>query len=456
MRRALPALPVLLAAAILTPGAAAAGEGGIEIPAARIGDRWRVTVLGDAYELSIEERTTALDRWGRSLDAFAVRVDGFHPLELESKDVTRHTMYLDAASGTQVADVAEYVFGGSGGVTSQPAAYSAYETNDPDGWPGWVQSGGLLAGRTLTPSDVVEVPFVMTNASGAGTIALAIEEAAPEGAARCARATGETFFPSFTYWNTDGYQRSSLTVGLDITACDDAPYARRTEVTYSGAFNHSVAFAIEWFTPGSGEAAGAEAYEQPGHQVTGAAVPFGGRLRDGGAVSVPSVEDAQDAAALAPGLAAWRLTNPAGYLVEAELLLGGYQGLPPEADRWRLVYAAPGGAAHSVEVAMRGPVPVAVDVPVAEAYPAAVPSLASWPAEIASLAGVVESWRRIAGPGARLEGLRWQPVLDDHWYVIGGVGITCDGAPCGDLYGEIAIEVATGALGTGEHPLPAS
>ena len=33
------------------------------------------------------------------------------------------------------------------------------------------------------------------------------------------------------------------------------------------------------------------------------------------------------------------------------------------------------------------------------------------------------------------------------------VAWTCDGEDCGDLYGEISIDVTTGAVGTGEHPL---
>jgi hypothetical protein len=446
------AVTAVMMGAVLAPSPAAAEGEPLIVPPSRIGDRWRVEVLGDGYELAVSERTTAIDRWGRTLDAFAVSVDGFHPVSLESKQMTAHTMYLDAASGTQIADVTAYVFGGTGGVTSGPAAYSAYETNDPDGWPGWVQAGGLLAGRTLTPGGTVTVPLVMTNSRGASSITLSVEEAGMREGARCVIASGATHFPTYTYWNSDGYQRSSISVGLEVTQCDDVPYALSTEVTYSGTASHSVRFTRAGYSVGAGAALGTAPYVEPEHHVAAPPAPFGGRLGDGGASGLPSVEAAQDAAALAPGLAAWRLANPAGYLVEAELLLGTYQGSPEQADRWRLVYAAPGGASHAVEVTTRTPVPVPVDLPSADPYPATVPPLASWPAEVATLGGVVSAWRRVAGQ-ADLEAIHWQPLLDGNWYLTGGVGITCDGAPCGDLYGELAVDHRTGALGTGEHPL---
>lgn len=446
-------LVLALALTVGASSAAAASPHGepLAVPAARVGDRWRVAVGQDAWELTVEGRSLATDRWGRELDAFTVFVDGFHPVAFESKQLTRHVMYIDAASGAQVADVAEYVFGGSGGVSSDPAAYSVYEPNDPDGWPGWVAAGGALAGRSLSPGGTVEVPFVMTNTRGASSVVLRIEEAPPQDGARCVLASGTTSFPLYTYWNTDGYHRASLTVGLDSTHCAGSPYASRTRISYSGLFEHSVEFTIEPLVRGDGEAVGARAYSEPTHHVAAPPVPFDGSLLDGGPVEVPSVEAAQDAAALSPGLLAWRLANPGGYLVEAELLTAELEGLP--SDRWRLVYAAPGGSAHEVQVVMGAPVPVPVDVPVAEPYPATVPPLVAWPDQVASLAGALAAWRAVAGPEARLAGVRWQPLLDENWYVTGGVTILCDGADCGDLYGEIAIDVRTAAVGTGEHPV---
>lgn len=448
-------LLLALALTVTSSSTAAASPLGepLAVPAARVGDRWKVAFGEAAWELTVEGRSPASDRWGRHLDAFAISVEGFHPVASESKQVTRHVMYVDPTSGTQVADVAEYVFGGTGGVSSDPAAYSVYEPNDPDGWPGWVAAGGALAGRVLTPGETVEVPFVMTNSRGASSIRLGIEEAPANDGERCVLASGTTPFPLYTYWGTDGYQRSSLSVGLELTQCAGSPYASHTRITYSGTFEHSVEFTIEHLDGGDGEAIGAGPYEEPTHHVAAPPVSFGGSLLDGGQNELPSIEAAQDAAALSPGLLAWRLAHPDGYLVEAELLTAELQRLPEGTDRWRLVYAEPSGAAHEVQVTTGSPVPIPVDVPRPNGYPSAVPHLTAWPGQVASLAGALGAWRTVAGPDARLVGVRWQPLLDENWYMTGGVNILCDGAGCGDLYGEIAVDVRTAALGTGEHPI---
>jgi hypothetical protein len=448
-------LPAAFLVASGLPAHAVDDPPGVHVPPARVGDAWRVEIGEEfGYDLRVEGRATARDRFGRLLDAFAVSVDGFHPLATESKEVTRHTLYVDAASGTQVADVAEYVFGG-GTVTSQPAAYAAYEPNDPDGWPGWVQTGGLLAGRHLVPGQPVSVPFVMTSTRGADRIELTVEEAPPRDGAACVRAWGRTDFPTYTYWTSDGYQRGWIGVALDATYCEDAPYAVRNEVRYFGAFEpFGVTWDLAWYAAGAGEAVGTGAYAEPAHSVLGSPVPFDGSLRDGGALPFPGVEWAQEAAGLAPGLLAWRLVHPDGYLVEAEYLAPETAGLAAGTHRWRLVYASPSGDHHQVTVSRQGEVGLPLDEPQVGAYPAPVPPLSSMPAQVVSPAGALAAWQAISAGGGRLVAMRWQPLLDYRWYVQGGVDVYCDGAECGDLYMEIPFDYETGAAGTGEAPLP--
>ncbi|HVM11353.1 MAG TPA: hypothetical protein VM638_02595, partial [Actinomycetota bacterium] len=129
-------------------------------------------------------------------------------------------------------------------------------------------------------------------------------------------------------------------------------------------------------------------------------------------------------------------------------------GMTAGTFRWRLVYAAPGGAQHQVVTTEAAGQVVAVDRPSVGDYPAPVPPLAEMPSEVVSPAGAVAAWRAIAGPRAWLTGLRWQPLLDDRWYVMGGVEARCGGTPCGTLFMQMPFDHDTGAAGTGEFPLP--
>jgi hypothetical protein len=194
--------------------------------------------------------------------------------------------------------------------------------------------------------------------------------------------------------------------------------------------------------------------------VVAATAPFDGSLRDGGPLPIWSLEAAQKTAAdLAPGLLAWRAATPQGYLVEAEYTrpedeAGAIAGAG--AEQWRLVFAAPSGSQHAVLAQLRLGVPVAVDLPQAEAYPATVPPLESQPDEVLSAAGAIAAWQQHVGSTAVPTGLRWTPLLNDRWYVLGEVLAMCGADGCQGTVGmEMPFRYDSGAAETGEHPLSA-
>ena len=164
---------------------------------------------------------------------------------------------------------------------------------------------------------------------------------------------------------------------------------------------------------------------------------------------------------LAPGLAAWRVAHPAAYLVEAEYIParldepGATAGVG--ADRWRLTYAAPAGAQHQVSVEQRAGAAVPIDLPQATTYPVPVPPLATWPQEVVTPAGAIASWRQLAGAGARLNGLKWQPLLDHRWHVLSELPFDCPEDPCSTALSglDLMFDVVTGATQEGLHPVGA-
>jgi hypothetical protein len=459
-----PLVPTLVAVLAISASPADAAGSVLEVPPARVGDAWAVLAVQGAYrfDLRIEERTSALDRWGVERDAFPVSVDGFHPLQWLSMTVTGHHLYIDAASGTQIADVGVGFLDFGPPSISQPGAYSAFNPNDLDAWPGWALAGGLLAGRELAVGETVEVPVVQTRSHGNDRLTLTIEEAPDQGSVPCVRAVGTAIFPRyFAYQDGVGYDRGELRAALDILQCEDSPYAARTDVTYSGALTHSVDVIRDGFTPGAGEVLGVGPFQEPDRHVQAAPVPFDGALRDGGPLQIWSLEEAQEAAGEAPGLIAWRVLHPDGYLVEAAYIPAAQDeqalnALGLAGERWSLTFAEPSGDQHRVETSTRGGVVTAVDMPQAEGYPNPVPPLSAWPAQVASPSGVIASWRSLAGPGARLSGLRWEPLLDRRWHVVSELDFDCQQEPCGTAVSglDMTFDHETGAAAEGLHPVP--
>jgi hypothetical protein len=445
----------LLAISLVSPAAAAEPEH-LQIPQPRIGDLWTIEAEGITWELRAAEVSTAVDRLGREREAMIVEVEGPHPISGELKEVAGHTIAVDASSGVSIADVTAWEFTGD----SEPGAYSSYEPNNPDGWPGWVIGGGLLTGRELIPGETIEVTFVMSSTRGADTIALTVEEAEPGPWGSCARASGGVHFPTWITWNGE-YQRRSLDIDVDTLVCDGSPYAIETELSYrSGEFAWAARSELVSLEAGQGEPAVTPgAYSEPARHAVATTAPFDGALRDGGPLPIWSLEQAQETAAdLAPGLLAWRALNPQGYLVEAEYTraeeeAGAIAGVG--AEQWRLVFAAPSGSQHAVLAQRRGGVPVAVDLPQAEVYPATVPPLASHPDELLSAAGAIAAWRQHAGATAVPTGLRWTPLLNDRWYVLGLVRGMCGPDGCqATVWMEMPFRYDSGAAETGEHPVP--
>lgn len=436
----------------------------LEVPPARVGDAWSLDVASGLYlyDLEVEGRTAALDRWGGERDAFAVRVEGFNPLTFISMTVTGHRIYVDATSGTQVADVAVGVLDFGPSAVSKPGAYSAFSPNDPDGWPGWTLAGGVLAGRRLVPGESVEVPLVVTRTRGNDRIVLEIEEAPNMGGARCVRAVGAAVYPHYIgYQDGVGYDRGEVRVTLDALECEDSPYAARTVLTFEGSFEHSVEVVRTGFQRGEGDAIGTGPYQEADQHVLASPLPFDGSLRDGGPLELFGVEEAQDAAAAAPGLAAWRLLHPDAYLVEADYAAVHRDDqtlvtLGLAAEQWRLTYAAPSGSQHQVVIRRREGAVTTLDMPQVEPYPADVPPLATWPAEMVPPAGAIAAWRSLAGPEARLGELRWEPLLDHRWHVVSELPMDCEQEPCGTAVTglDMMFDVETGAATEGLHPMP--
>ena len=465
MRRACTlSIPGLLLAALLSPAAlSASAQEVLEVPPARVGDAWSVDALGGVYrwDLEVEGEAIAPDRWGREREVFSVAVDGFHPIQFVGMRPTDHRIYVDAASGTQVAEVGTGVLDLGPPAISEPGAYSAFSPNDIDAWPGWVLAGGLLAGRRLVVGETIELPMVVTRSHGNERIVLGIEDAPDEGGARCVRASGTAVYPTYVaYQDGVGYDRGELTAELTILQCDDAPYARRVDVAYGGALTHTADVVRTAISRGAGEPIGTSPFEEE-DRYGGPVVPFDGTLRDGGPLPMMGLEEAQAAAADAPGLTAWRLAHPGGYLVQADYL-------PPERDelalvtlgvegeRWLLTHADPSGAQHVVEVARREGLLMALDRPQAEAYPSPVPPLEEWPAEVVPPAGAIAAWRGLAGQEARLVDLHWHPLLDRRWHVGSELDLDCADPPCGVAVTGLVMtfHIETGAALEGLHPVP--
>jgi len=300
----------------------------------------------------------------------------------------------------------------------------------------------------------------VTRTRGNDRITLGIEEIAPSGGARCVRASGTATYPRYLA-SQDGawVDRGEMRVTLDITHCDDSPYASRVRNTYAGAVEHSVMAERLDLSRGTGEAIPVGTLDEPAAHLLAAPRPFDGSLRDGGPLEIFGIEAAQEAAALAPGLLGWRLANPAGYLVEAAYTParldepGATAGAG--ADRWRLTYAAPSGAQHQVSVERRADVAVPVDLPQALAYPRPVPALASWPQQVMTPAGAIAAWRQLAGPDAPLNGLSWQPLLSHRWHVLSELRFDCEQEPCATALSglDMMFDVASGAAEEGLHPV---
>lgn len=431
----------------LTAAPAAAVEEPVRVPPARVGDAWTIDAAGIPYSLAATDIAPTVDRLGRERDALLVEVDGWHPITTELKTVTSHTIAVDAASSVAISEVVAWEFAEG----SEPGAYASYEPNNPDGWPGWVLAGGLLAGRELAPGDEVEVPLVMTSTRQVERISLAITQAPAGPWGRCVRAAGTVSYPSWVTWTGGEYQHRSLELELTTVACEGVAYAVSTDLAFSfeggGWSAHVDLLEAE---AGTGEAIAAGPFDEPAAHVLAARAPFDGDLPDGGPLEVWSLEEAQDAAALAPGLLAWRLLHPDGYLVEAHATPAGAQA----ADEWRLAYAAPGGDQHVVLAERVGGVAAAVDVPQTEAYPHPVPALSAWPPAVLTPADALAIWRQRAGTEAELVSLRWEPLLNHAWHVVGSLDASC-GENCAATVGvQIAFRYDTGAAETGEHPLP--
>ena len=81
----------------LAPPAAAVPEP-IQIPLARVGDRWSVDIANAdlRYDLEVTPLGDAIDRWGRRRQTYPVRVEGFSPLSFIWMRVTRHRGEGDA------------------------------------------------------------------------------------------------------------------------------------------------------------------------------------------------------------------------------------------------------------------------------------------------------------------------------------------------------------------------
>ncbi|MGH2711737.1 MAG: hypothetical protein ACRDH9_11100 [Actinomycetota bacterium] len=449
-------LGYLLAASLASPAAAAESDT-VQIPAPRIGDAWTIDAEGMSWDLRATEMGTAVDRLGREREAMIVDVEGPHPISGELKEVTRHTIAVDASSGVSIADLTAWEFSGD----SEPGAYSSYEPNNPDGWPGWVIGGGLLTGRELAVGDTVEVTFVMTSTRGADTLALQVEEAEPGPWGRCVRASGRIHYPTWITWTGGEYHRRSLDVAVDTLVCEGSPYAIETELSSeSGDLAWAAGTELVSFEAGQGEPAVMPGqYSEPARHAVGATAPFDGALRDGGPLPIWSLEGAQETAAeLAPGLLAWRAANPDGYLVEAEYTrpedeAGAVAGVG--AEQWRLVFAAPSGSQHAVLAQLRLGVATAVDLPQGQAYPATVPPLASHPDEVMTAAGAIAAWRQHSGSSAVPTGLRWTPLHNDRWFVLGEVRGLCTEDGCQATIGmEMPFRYDSGAAETGEHPVP--
>lgn len=452
LRAALAALAGLILPAALPSLPASAGHAPVAVPAARVGDAWTVVSDGLTWDLRATEMGAAVGALGQERQALLVDVAGPHPITGELKEVTRHTIAVDAASATAIADVTAWEFAGD----SEPGAYASYEPNNPDGWPGWVLAGGLLTGRTLAAGDVVRVPLVMTGTSGATTIELRVGAAETGSWGRCAPVAGSLRYPEYLTWDGSRYQSVPLEVDVDTTVCEGSPYAARTRVEFTtDSATWETVVDLRTMTRGSGAAVVAGPFVPPPRHLTAVSAPFAGVLRDGGPLPVWSVEEAQAAADGAPGLRAWRVLHPGGYLVEAHFAGPGDAGALAEAaaDQWRLTYAAPGGAQHTVLV-QRRQVPVAVDQPEAGDYPHPVPALASWPEEILTAAGAVAAWQQHSGFAAVATALRWEPLRNARWHVTGSVAGSC-GEGCAATVGmEMPYRFDTGAAQTGEHPMP--
>ncbi|HYH27455.1 MAG TPA: hypothetical protein VEA19_01620, partial [Actinomycetota bacterium] len=363
-------LLILVALVPSSSYAAAAETDVIRIPPARAGDAWSIEVEGLRFDLEAGEMGRAVDRRGREREALIVDIRGPHPVSLEGKEVTRHTLAVDAESGVAIADVAAWEFAGD----SEPAAYSSFEPNNPDGWPGWVAGGGLLAGRPLEPGSTVEVPFVMTWSRGAERIVLDVEAAPPIDGAACASAGGSIHYPTWITWLDGGYVQRSLDVEVSMVVCEDSPYARTVELAFRSGTN-------EWgsrservdFRAGAGAAvAAADHVEPPRGIVSPGFATFGGKMPDGGALPLWSLDAAQKVAEGAPGLKAWRVANPDGYLVSAsyrrpEDETGAMAGIG--AAEWTLTFAAPSRSQHRVVAQRRLDVATAIDQPTIDPYP---------------------------------------------------------------------------------------
>ena len=430
----------------LTAAPAAAGPEPLRIPPARVGDAWTIDAAGLPFSLEATEIASAVDRLGREREALLVDVEGVHPITSELKTVTRHSIAVDAASGVSIADVVAWEFAEG----SEPGAYASYEPNNPDGWPGWILAGGLLAGRELIPGQNVEVPLVMTSTRGVEWLVLSVAEAPAGLWGRCVHASGSVHYPTWVNWNGGEYRHRTLDLDLTTVVCEGTAYAVSTDLAFSfEGGGWSVHVDLLEAEAGVGEAVVPGPFEEPAAHVLAARAPFDGDLPDGGPLPVWSLEEAQEAAALAPGLVAWQLLHPDGYLVEAHWNPEGLAG-----DEWRLVYAAPGGDQHAVLAKRVADVGVAADLPQADPYPFPVPALSAWPEAVLTPADALAVWHQRAGAEAELVGLRWEPLLNHAWHVVGRLDASCGDGCTGTVDVQTAFRYDTGAAETGEHPLP--